>query len=145
MKNRSKWAKRCSVCGKVLASHNKSLLCFKHAPKEWGKNYRARPEIKQKIKKYQKDYRSRPAVIEKSKDYQVSYYKKNREKIIEYAKGYYKAHKKEIKEYFNKNRDKINLQRKNAVGVYNQRPEVKERKRAYMRKYRKRKKEQNEK
>jgi len=56
-KNRSKIAKRCRVCGKVIASHNKSGLCWKHAQIESSRKYRKQPGMKEKMNEYIKEYR----------------------------------------------------------------------------------------
>ena len=122
MKRRSKWAKRCSVCGKVIASHNKSGLCWKHSPIEAARKRREIPGMREKMNKYNKEYRQQPEVKKKIREY----YQKNREKIIkarkenyqknkekrkEYAREYRKKNKEEIskkqKEYYKKNREKI--------------------------------------
>ena len=64
---RSKWAKRCSECRKVLASHNKSLLCHYHFMQKWDEN---------------------------NKDKRKGYYQKNKVKILKYYKKRYKEKKK---------------------------------------------------
>jgi len=58
---------------------------------------------------------------EKAKEYKRKYKKENREKILGWNRKYHQTHKKEAHDY-------------------NQRPEIKKRKREYMRKWRERKK-----
>jgi len=94
-----KWAKKCSECGKVLGSHNKSLLCFFHRIQKYNREYRKRTYVKVKKKKYDKEYSEKNK--ERLSHYYKEYYQKNKEKREEY-----------YREYYQKNKDKILKQRK---------------------------------
>lgn len=121
-RNRSKWAKKCSKCGKVLGSQNKSLLCEYHYKEAYRKSprgkelrrknarkYRNKPGVKEKIKESKKEYNQRPEV----KEMRRKYYQGNKEVILEKAKEFYNLNKKKIlkkqKEYYENNKERIIL------------------------------------
>jgi len=101
MKYKSKWAKKCSVCGKGLRSHNKSLLCEFHYRKE----YRKKPEVRERDRKYAQIYR------ENNKEKVKEYYIKHKDEITKRNKEHYIKNKdkrlKKQKEYYEKNKDEI--------------------------------------
>jgi len=80
MPKKSEWAKKCSKCGKVLRSHNKSLLCHFHLSQKCHREYYQKH--KDKIRKQQKEY-----------------YQKNKDKIKEkYLKDKKKQESEDEKE-----------------------------------------------
>lgn len=69
-KKRSKQAKKCSECGKILGSHNKSGFCTFHYIVAWKKNPKNRERLnsqkrryyaknKEKLRKKAREYQSR--------------------------------------------------------------------------------------
>ncbi len=99
MKRRSKWVKKCSECGKVIRSHNKSLLCNFH----YHELYRNRPEIRARKKEYNKKYHQRPEVKLMRKKIGIIYYLNNKDKF----KEKYQKNRDKIKEYYQENKVKI--------------------------------------
>jgi len=114
--------KKCNKCGieKELSEFYKEktgkygvVAKCKVCKREYQKEYRQRPEVKQQTKEYLKEYAQKPEVKEYQKEYQKEY--KQRPENKERAKEYQKEYQKE----------------------YRQRPEVKKRINEVRREYRK--------
>lgn len=67
--------------------------------------------------------------------YQRDYYSKNSEKIREYYRKYYEKIKEKQKEYYQNNREKCNKKSHDWYMANKDNPEVREKRRAAMRKY----------
>lgn len=108
MKRRSKWAKKCKECGKIIASHNKSGLCGHHYKIAWKRTPIGKKSVKKTSKKYKKN----------NQDKIKAYYIKNREKIKERQSIYYQKNKKLILKkqhnFYINNKEKICEKRKKS-------------------------------
>ena len=89
-RKRSKWAKRCTDCGKVIASWNKSGFCSRHWKTNWDKENKEQRSENSK-KRYQKN---KEKILKRRREY----YQENRERIIKYNEEYRLKHKKKVKD-----------------------------------------------
>ncbi len=114
---KGKWAKKCSECGKVLRSHNESLLCEHHYREKYQKEneeqFRATKKRyyeknKEEIIRKQTEYNQRADIKLKRKGYSKIYREKNKDKIRNYMKKYCKEYyqKKKLQE---QNKQNLNL------------------------------------
>lgn len=108
--------------------------------KEYMKEYRQRPENKDRLKTYQKNYQKeyfkKPNIRERRKKQQKEYYQKNKKVIDLKMKEYNKMPeiKAKRREYYQKPKSKVKAKE------HRNKPKVKERIKNYNKKYRKRSK-----
>ncbi len=117
MKRKSERPKKCSECGKLLRSHNKSLLCEYHIKQKYREEHK---ELFRKIRRryYEKnrkeiirkqtEYNQRADIKLKIKGYSKTYRENNKEKIRNYMRKYGKEYyqKKKLQE---QNKQNLNL------------------------------------
>ncbi len=103
----------------------------KEKQREYQKRYCTRPEIKEQIKEYYKEYCSRPEVRERKREYHKEY--NSRPEVKELKRVF-------AKEYYSRPENKE--RRKEYQKQYREKPENREKNREYQRQYREKKKQE---